>query len=214
MKPTTIPTPTPTPQKKTKKTHYLQCKTWASTSNSGTLCSGRHHDWAPTQGWGSSSLCITWPPLCFVTASPSTAHPFLINNRSALSCLNHLGEKISLRVGPDQILPAQMPVITGETRAQSSAWLLWAVSVTKGNPRAYPAQFSTSQYWQAQQFLIGTLRSSIENKTKLMQVSQRELQQGRPELKDSQSFNCWIFPQAFWFVKFCFFALSRYLYSK
>lgn len=97
------------------------------------------------------------------------------------------GKKRGLRADPNQILPAQMPVTTGETRAQSSAWLLWAVSMTKGNPRASPAQFSTSQYWQAQQFLIGTLRSSIENERKLMQVSQREWQQGRPELKEIHS---------------------------
>lgn len=110
-----------------------------------------------------------------------------MNGGSALSCLNHLGKKISLRVDPNQILPAQMPVITGETRAQSSAWLLWAVSMTKGSPRAYMTQFSTSQYRQAQQFLIGSLRSSTENETKFIQVSQRELQQGRPELKEIHS---------------------------
>lgn len=163
---------------------------------------------SPTQGWGSR-LCITWPPFClcptlFCYSITKDSPPFSHEQQVSFKLPESFwGKKTSLRVNPNQILPAQMPVITGETRAQSSAWLLWAVSVTKGNPRAYPAQFSTSQYWQAQQFLIGTLRSSIENETKLMQVSQRELQQGRPELKDIHSpLTVESFPRHFGFWNF------------
>lgn len=47
---------------------------------------------SPTLDWGSSP-CKTRPPLCFVTASPRTAHLLPMNSRSALSCLNHLRKK-------------------------------------------------------------------------------------------------------------------------
>lgn len=143
--------------------------------------------------------------LCpLAAASPRTASLFPMNSGSALSCLNHLEEekkKKSRSVDPNEILRLKCLWSQGKLEPKallgSSGLCQWTKAISPHQagmedtqPNFPPADVA---HLQAQQSLIGTLRSSIEgNETegcfsKLAQVSQRELQRGKPALKEIHS---------------------------